>query len=295
MTLNRIVSRLRKILSNGAADSVTIETLPRVGYRLIPPRGNGSGQAAFRGKWQLLVAAVIVAAISIALVQQNSRDVAPALVSTATASRMSPVTTLPGREINPAFSPDGSQLVFSWSKPGSTTWQLHIRVIGTESLLPLTGDDVNDRMPKWSPDGRQIAFIRYATDGSCSVNTIAPTGGPVRRITACDTDADPVLSWTPDGDALIFSGPQQQGAKGLDIIDLNSAGALSSRRGQVLQRTGNDVALGRQRARPTAAPPSFSSNADSTPWPRPCRRHWPIAGPRPDPSSGAWSPRPPFC
>ena len=225
-TLNRVVSRLRKILSNGTNDSVTIETLPRVGYRLIPPGGNSAATSIVLRNWRWLLGAAVIAAIAVAFTLLNTPDAIPSSVSTSTAARMSPVTTLPGREINPTFSPDGSQLAFAWSKPDSNTWQLYIRTIGTESLLPLTRGDVNDRAPAWSLDGRQIAFIRYENDESCSVNIIASTGGAIRRVTGCDTDADPVLAWTPNGNALIFSAPQESNAKGLDIIDLNT-GAIN--------------------------------------------------------------------
>ena len=73
-----------------------------------------------------------------------------------------PLTAYPGFETFPAFSPDGSQVVFAWSgdpEAGPKGADLYVKVIGTENLLRLTHQS-DSVYPAWSPDGAQIAFLR---------------------------------------------------------------------------------------------------------------------------------------
>jgi Tol biopolymer transport system component len=63
-------------------------------------------------------------------------------------------------------------------------------------------DDGSDAFPRWSPDGRQIAFQREA-DGNVDIYVMNPDGGTVHRLThAPGPDALP--AWTPDGHGIVF-------------------------------------------------------------------------------------------
>ncbi|WP_046060114.1 S9 family peptidase [Paracidovorax citrulli] len=65
---------------------------------------------------------------------------------------------------------------------------------------PLTGGTSTDNNPRWSPDGKQVAFISMRT-GSSQVFVIARHGGEARQVGALDGTA---LSaeWSPDGCSL---------------------------------------------------------------------------------------------
>ena len=76
-------------------------------------------------------------------------------------TRVSKLTTYPGDERDPAISPDGSYVAFSWS--GAMRRQLrHLRRAGRWPAAAQTDvqDPAPDFFPAWSPDGRHIAFIR---------------------------------------------------------------------------------------------------------------------------------------
>jgi dipeptidyl aminopeptidase/acylaminoacyl peptidase len=76
-------------------------------------------------------------------------------------------------------------------------------ITGKEQPLQLTYGDKNDGQPQWSPDGKQIAFVR--TDGEKSQIWLLPlTGGEAHAITKAEFGAfNP--RWSPDGKKILYS------------------------------------------------------------------------------------------
>ena len=64
-----------------------------------------------------------------------------------------PLTTYAGVETNASFSPDGSQVVFTWNGEQQRQLRLYVKVVGTGSPMRLTRDPAADLNPAWSPDG----------------------------------------------------------------------------------------------------------------------------------------------
>jgi Tol biopolymer transport system component len=102
-----------------------------------------------------------------------------------------------GVQLEPDFSPDGSQLVYSGLAGDSL--ELFVRPLAGGAALQLTGDGPNVE-PAWSPDGRWIAYRNQRRGG---LWLIAPTGGSPRQLT--DAGAQP--AWSPDGSTLVYSNP----------------------------------------------------------------------------------------
>src|SRR6266511_1236328 len=76
-----------------------------------------------------------------------------------------PLTTYPGRESQPAFSPDGNQIAFVWSGAKDDNTDVYVRLVDGGNWVRLTDDPGDDVNPVWSPDGRTIAFYRSSPDG----------------------------------------------------------------------------------------------------------------------------------
>jgi Tol biopolymer transport system component len=91
---------------------------------------------------------------------QSGRDGNYNIFSTA-ASPSSPdkrLTGFRGGDFAPAWSPDGSRILFDSNRSGN----LDIYSIGANGggLMRLTDNVADDWQPAWSPDGQRIAFQR---------------------------------------------------------------------------------------------------------------------------------------
>jgi tetratricopeptide (TPR) repeat protein len=73
----------------------------------------------------------------------------------------------------PAWSPDGSRIVFMSNAAGN--WDLYTVSADGGSPERLTDDQGDDGLPVWSPDGRRIAFVTKR-DGKWSIWGIDPDG-----------------------------------------------------------------------------------------------------------------------
>lgn len=94
-----------------------------------------------------------------------------------------PLTTYPGLEFSPSFSPDGSQVAFAWSKTGlEHDADIYVKLIGVEEPYRLTDHPAVDVSPAWSPDGRSIAFARYVSAERIAYIVKPQRGGPERTI-----------------------------------------------------------------------------------------------------------------
>jgi Tol biopolymer transport system component len=122
------------------------------------------------------------------------------------------LTAYPGSELEPALSPDGEQVAFSWEgedNPGTARPLRHIWVmfVGGSEVRQLTNGPGNDSNPSWSPDGRQIAFIRETPVGIRpvvrAVHVISSQGGPDRKLSDLPVRALSPLAWTPDGRGVV--------------------------------------------------------------------------------------------
>ncbi|WP_292391675.1 PGF-pre-PGF domain-containing protein [Methanosarcina sp. UBA5] len=84
------------------------------------------------------------------------------------------LTDTPYGEWNPAFSPDGKQIVYVSDEGGSP--ELWLRDIQGNYRVKLTENlGIIDAYPKWSPDGSKIVFTGHSSDNSSDIAVIELT------------------------------------------------------------------------------------------------------------------------
>ena len=75
----------------------------------------------------------------------------------------------------------------------------------SEPPRPFTAGERRDTLPRWSPDGRRLAFVshREQADGA-EIYTLAVHGGG-EAVKVCALPADVTeMAWSPDGGRLAF-------------------------------------------------------------------------------------------
>jgi len=104
----------------------------------------------------------------------------------------------------PNWSPDGTRLVFAC---GSALCVMSVDGSGL-SRISDPGLDGADLYPAWSPDGREIAFIRLVSyDTPWQIWLMSTDGSNLRRLTdpnASLQSAEQWPSWSPDGSRIAF-------------------------------------------------------------------------------------------
>lgn len=91
--------------------------------------------------------------------------------------------------------------------------------LATGAIAPLgTGGEWDDEQPRWSPDGRRVAF-KSNRGGSYNLYLMNADGSNVERLTEHGgNDHDP--TWLPDGHSLVFSSERDRGPGRLDLYRL---------------------------------------------------------------------------
>jgi Tol biopolymer transport system component len=106
----------------------------------------------------------------------------------------------------PEWSPDGGQIVVSdQEKPGGRYELYGVSVhTGRRTQLTHPMDEARDFCPRFSLDGRRIAFVRAVSHGIAELHVISADGQNDRQITF-DRHAIRGLNWTRDGQNIIFA------------------------------------------------------------------------------------------
>lgn len=106
------------------------------------------------------------------------------------------------------FSPDGSAIAYTVlhtdttdDKEYTTLWLLDV---ASGQARQMTAGKAREASPRWSPDGKQIAFISDR-GGKPQVYVLPVDGGEARRVTEAKQGVGGALAWSPDGAKLAFT------------------------------------------------------------------------------------------
>jgi serine/threonine protein kinase/Tol biopolymer transport system component len=122
--------------------------------------------------------------------------------------RLVSVTSYPGSEVHPSFSPDGKQIAFSWNGEKGDNTDIYVKLVGEANALRLTTDPAADTYPVWAPDGKRIAFHRAGPHSG--IYTVSPLGGAEQKLSEFAVAYQ--MSWSPDGKWLAVSSDEPMSA-----------------------------------------------------------------------------------
>ncbi|HEY3021582.1 MAG TPA: DPP IV N-terminal domain-containing protein [Solirubrobacteraceae bacterium] len=149
------------------------------------------------------------------------------------------LTTSPGEDADPAWSPGGTKLAFTSDRAGNEdVYVMNADGGGVRRLTDSPGDDAD---PAWSPDGRRIAFTSdrdgdqevyvMNADGTGEADltnspAITPSAAPGARTFGNDS----APAWSPDGTRIAFTSDRDgddeiyaMNADGAGQVDLTDA------------------------------------------------------------------------
>ncbi len=212
--INRAVSMLRKALASLDQQTDYIETVPKLGYRLLVAaharaatdadaaiqRVASSAVKVHRRSFYLLLLLPLLAGL---LLWFGREDAVQAIA----AGHLVPQTSFNGVESQPSINQAATMLLYQrqLANGQQQLWLHHLAQGSHRVLTPAAQDSRNAAI---SPDGSQFAFVQFNADG-CRLmlqSILAPATEQTtsRQLHQCPADNIPLLSWQPDGKTLYF-------------------------------------------------------------------------------------------
>jgi eukaryotic-like serine/threonine-protein kinase len=115
------------------------------------------------------------------------------------------------------FSRDGQRVAYV-RLPEGTLWRM--KMDGSDKLQ-LTFPPMKVFMPRWSPDGKRIAFYDEPTDGHSKIYIIPADGGTPEALSSGEhNEGDP--NWSPDGNSLVFHFYASSPTASIHVLDLKT-------------------------------------------------------------------------
>ncbi|MEO8669925.1 MAG: winged helix-turn-helix domain-containing protein [Tahibacter sp.] len=210
--LTQAIRELRRAFGDEVSTPRHIETVPRLGYRLLakalweipqpatqdrsPTRPPATTPARERQRLIATAASIVAFAIIGIIVQVSNQKRRELDHYRATATLV--LTADPGAELLPHVSPDGSRVAYVAVDQGTHRRRVHVRsTSGSAVLLPTTGNG-DEAWPIWADDGASLAFLRHE-QGTCHLLTVPALGGNERVRSDCSSSLFDGFDWSPDG------------------------------------------------------------------------------------------------
>ena len=202
--LSRVIADLRGVLRDDARDARYIETLPKVGYRLVAPIGAPGDTAAApprrisRGARALAALGAAGAVVAGVLAWHGAAGPQPSAAAlTHQFAGAEPFSSGPELEVLPRFSPDGTRVAFG-TVEGDTA-RVIVRDVHSAQRIVIGEKDYVSTGPVFFPDGQRLAFYRRsAEDGECEIASLDLRTQKRERLVDCTRSPQGRFDLSPD-------------------------------------------------------------------------------------------------
>src|SRR5271166_6016795 len=129
------------------------------------------------------------------------------------------------------FSKDGQWVAYV-TYPDGVLWRSKVDGSGRQ---PLSNSGMYARLPRWSPDSKQIVFYGWNLEGKLQVDNrisisgqpykvyaVSRDGGVPEQLIPDDPDPQSDPNWSPDGSKIVFAGGVDTDSSVIRVLDLAS-------------------------------------------------------------------------
>jgi Tol biopolymer transport system component/DNA-binding winged helix-turn-helix (wHTH) protein len=234
--ISRVIRVLRVALGDDSREPTYIETIPKRGFRFIAPiaevilpdpvelpipsenitpiEAPPAVQSRFL-PFGIAAAVLLLASFAFLLLKPNEEKSQSESVPFV---RYEAITSLVGLEFDPAVSPDGKYLAFVHGTGDSLKTKLMLQNLETNEVKVLVEHEGGVFGPTWKPDGSAIAYQKMIENEYCQIRQISllPNKNIIddSELTTCGTKSPAGrLSWSPDGEYIVFPNLIENGSK----------------------------------------------------------------------------------
>ena len=231
--LSRAIAELRTALGDDSREPRYVETLPKVGYRLVAPVSREaasvsspvvvaavadspqslaasavlreSASSAPAGKWIAGLLAGLTVVVLVAVWLGRSQPISSlkqdwaARINTA-----APFASDPALELGPRFSPDGRQVIYVRRAATGGQSEIVMQDIGSGARTIVVAAAETMSSPVFFADGVRIAYWKQTADG-CEIVEYHLNEKNGRRLLDCALRPLPRFDLSPDGRRMVFA------------------------------------------------------------------------------------------
>lgn len=125
------------------------------------------------------------------------------------------LTSDPGADIQPAYSPDGAWVAFASNRGGD--WGIWVVSVNGGQPVQVTSAPGDEVHPSWSPDGQRIVYcVRSVSSGQWELWITDAQVGATSKFIGYGLFPE----WSPSGDTILFQRARERGSRQFSIWTL---------------------------------------------------------------------------
>lgn len=219
--VSRAIADLRIAFGEEAKSAGYIQTVPKLGYRLVADISSvdmldqqvSTKQTNINKT--IFIAVLIIFAICVSLLNTIVIKPEGTVIPLATS-----ITSNLGLEQMPRLAANAEWLVFASLANDQKDWDLFTQSLAGGIPKPLASTDAVEFGPALSPDNTEVAYVRFTNNG-CEVVVQAISQTTVQPLGVCTNKFYTLVDWAPEGNSIAYTGhaPRNNGLRSVNLLD----------------------------------------------------------------------------